>query len=102
VPFGCEGSNPSSGTSLTSGNASFKCPAYPPSRTVDRDARTKPGRAAACWQLLSECDGDVKRAESALRARLARAEMQANQAKRRAKAAAKAMAEIEAGEPDGG
>jgi len=28
--------------------------------------------------------------------------MQANQAKRRAKAAAKAMAEIEAGEPDGG
>jgi hypothetical protein len=67
------------------------------SRTVDRTARTQPGRDAAWQQLLDQYDGDPKRAKSALRAHLARAQMQAYMARRKAKAAR----EAEAGGPDG-
>ncbi len=52
--------------------------------TTDRSKRTQPGRDAAWKQLLDQYDGDPKRAKSALRANLARARMQAHQAKRKA------------------
>jgi hypothetical protein len=55
--------------------------------TTDRRARTRPGLDAAWQKLLDEHDGDPKRAESARNAQLARARMQANQARRKAKAA---------------
>jgi hypothetical protein len=55
--------------------------------TTDRKARTQPATDAAWQKLLDEHDGDPQRAESALKAHLARLAMQANQAKRKAKAA---------------
>jgi hypothetical protein len=52
--------------------------------TTDRKARTQPGLDAVWQKLLDEHGGDPKRAESARKAQLARGQMQANQARRKA------------------
>ena len=65
-------------------------------KTTDRTARTETARAAFRAKLLDQADGDPVRAEHMWRAHIARMQLKAMQARRRAKEQADLVATAEA------